>query len=196
MPGVHLSRYTNMVHGERYWDYISEELPEMLERWLPIANTREQRFVAGLSMGGWGTMKLALNQPERFAAAASLSGALWSAQQLQENLNDAERGKEFVSVFGDGSKITGSHDDLLYQVERHLNTGTKMPNLYACCGTEDHLLGHNRNMVKAMRARGLPITYEEGPGAHTWEFWDAWIQRALNKMGFDINPPDVGAVTR
>ncbi len=196
MPAVHLSRYANMVHGQRYWDYVSEELPELLERWLPIANSREQRYVAGLSMGGWGTFKLALNRPERFAAAASLSGSLMSVAALKAQMNDPDRTREMATVFGDGSGLEGSADDLLFQGGLRAAAGIEFPRLYACCGTEDFLLDHNRRMIPALRELGLPITYEEGPGSHDWHFWDNWIQRVLNWMGFDIAAPDLGVMAR
>ena len=76
MPCVHLSFYTNMVHGLPYWDYISEELPSLCQNFFPQLSARpEDNFAAGLSMGGYGAWKLALGKPERFGAAASLSGA-------------------------------------------------------------------------------------------------------------------------
>ncbi len=194
MPNVHLSRYSNMRYGGRYWDYVSEELPTLLERWLPIAATRDQRYVAGLSMGGWGAFKLALNQPHRFAAAASLSGALLSVAGLMAHQQDPERAGDFEAIYGDGSGIGGSEDDLLFQAARHVQEGTALPKLYACCGTEDHLLGSNRAMIPELRQLGINVTYEEGPGAHSWEFWDRWIQRAINWMDFDIPVPETGAV--
>ena len=196
MPAVHLSRYTNMVHGGRYWDYISEELPALIESWLPIATTRERRFVAGLSMGGWGALKLACNQPERFAAAASLSGALWTLPGFEAERLKPNRARYFETLYGDGSGIAGSHDDLFHQVERQLAAGTQLPRLYSCCGASDSLLEKNREIVAELRNRGVPITYEEGPGGHDWQFWDTTIQRTLNWMGFDIPAPDHDMVGR
>jgi putative tributyrin esterase len=76
MPDAHLSFYTDMAHGGRYWTFISQELPALAQRIFPLSTDRADTFVAGLSMGGYGAFKLALAYPERFAAAASLSGAL------------------------------------------------------------------------------------------------------------------------
>src|SRR4051812_22076552 len=76
MPQVHRSFYTDEAYGGRYWTFVSEELPELVARFFRVSERREDTFVAGLSMGGYGALKLALRQPERFAAAASLSGAL------------------------------------------------------------------------------------------------------------------------
>src|ERR671939_265941 len=76
MPQVHRSFYTDEAYGGRYWTFVSQELPELVGRFFRVSQRREDTFVAGLSMGGYGALKLALRRPERFAAAASLSGAL------------------------------------------------------------------------------------------------------------------------
>src|SRR5215207_9246851 len=76
MPAVHLSFYNDMAHGGKYWQFISEEVPALVRDLFPLSSARRDNFVAGLSMGGYGAFKMALTHPERFAAAASLSGAL------------------------------------------------------------------------------------------------------------------------
>src|ERR671918_410594 len=76
MPAVHLSFYNDMAHGGKYWQFISEEVPMLARDMFSLSSKREDNFVAGLSMGGYGAFKLALTHPERYATAASLSGAL------------------------------------------------------------------------------------------------------------------------
>ena len=76
MPAVNHSFYCNEVHGERYWDYVSDELPKTMHRFLRLSDRPEDTYAAGLSMGGYGAMRLALTYPERFAGAASFSGAV------------------------------------------------------------------------------------------------------------------------
>src|SRR5882724_2530549 len=65
MPNVHRSFYTNMLHGYRYWDFVSQELLEKARGFFPLSSAREDNFVAGLSMGGYGALKLALTLPEQ-----------------------------------------------------------------------------------------------------------------------------------
>ncbi len=65
-----------MATGQRHWTYISEEVPAIARHFFPLSGDRNKNYVAGLSMGGYGAFKLALTYPERYAAAASLSGAL------------------------------------------------------------------------------------------------------------------------
>src|SRR5688572_14526460 len=76
MPAVHLSFYNDMAHGGKYWQFISEEVPAIVRDLFSLSAARKDNFVAGLSMGGYGAFKLALSHPERYAAAASLSGAV------------------------------------------------------------------------------------------------------------------------
>ena len=82
MPQVHRSFYTDMAEGGQYWTFISEELPKLARSFFPLSPKREDNFVAGLSMGGYGAFKLALRKPDQYAAAASLSGALDMAAHL------------------------------------------------------------------------------------------------------------------
>src|SRR5215216_3173923 len=84
MPAVHLSFYNDMVYGGRYWQFISEEVPALVRDMFSLSAEREDNFVAGLSMGGYGAFKLALTHPERFAAAASLSGAVDIREVVRE----------------------------------------------------------------------------------------------------------------
>ena len=97
MPAVNRSFYANERHGGRYWDFISEELPKTVGRFFRVSQDPRDTYVAGLSMGGYGAMKLALSRPDRFAAAATLSGAL----DLVELVSRPERVELFERVFGE-----------------------------------------------------------------------------------------------
>ncbi len=177
MPGVHRSYYTDMARGLPYWTFVSEELPQIVQRFFRVSNRRADTFVAGLSMGGYGAFKLALRQPERFAAAASLSGALDIAP-LQE-LYAAAKGTTMGLAFGEPGAVRGTEDDLLFMAEKLVENGSPAPLLYQCCGTEDFLYENNLVFRDRALALGLPLTYEEGPGEHEWGYWDQQIQRVL-----------------
>ena len=86
MPAVNRSFYANMAHGPRYWDFISEELPQLAQSFFPLSDKRADTFVAGLSMGGYGAFKVALSHPDRYAAAASLSGTVDVVQRMTNTL--------------------------------------------------------------------------------------------------------------
>jgi putative tributyrin esterase len=173
MPQVHRSRYTDEVHGNRYWTFLSEELPELVHRFYRLSSRREDTFVAGLSMGGYGALKWALNAPERFAAAASLSGALDIAHR---DFHTPAQVRMKDQIYGD-EPIEGTLNDLLWLLDG-VDPSTA-PGLYVSCGTEDELIEENRRFVEAARHNGIPLTVDFGPGAHEWAYWDTKIQDVL-----------------
>ncbi|OZM81466.1 alpha/beta hydrolase family protein [Pseudonocardia sp. MH-G8] len=173
MPQVHRSFYADQAAGGRYWTFLSEELPEIVGAFFRVSDRREDTFVAGLSMGGYGALRWALRAPERFAAAASLSGALDVTARLRPRPEDPHL---FARVFGD-EEVAGSPHDLHALLE-HSDAGV-LPGLYLCCGTEDPLLGENEAFRDACRAAGVPLRAEFSPGEHEWGYWDARIQDVL-----------------
>ncbi|HUT31839.1 MAG TPA: alpha/beta hydrolase family protein [Planctomycetota bacterium] len=176
MPAVGRSFYTDMARGLRYWTFISEELPALCRRLFPLSARRDDTFVAGLSMGGYGAFKLALRCPRRYAAAASLSGALDMATLLE---NDPSRGPEMANIFGDLTRFRGSANDLLHLAEALARSAGPKPRLFQWCGTEDFLYPGNLAFRDHARRLGLDLTYTDGPGDHQWKHWDDQIQHVL-----------------
>jgi putative tributyrin esterase len=183
MPAGHLSFYTDMVYGPRYGQFIGEEVPTVVRDMFPISSKREDTFIAGLSMGGYGAFKLALTYPERYAAAASLSGAVDIAEVVRPKKDPANKAwlAKMRTVFGDLGKVSGSQHDL-FALARKVAKGPVKPRLYQCCGTEDFLYADNIRFRDAVRKLPLDLTYEEGPGEHVWGFWDKMIQNVLAWM--------------
>ncbi|MCI0581123.1 MAG: esterase family protein [Chloroflexi bacterium] len=177
MPAVQRSFYTDMVTGQRYWTFVSEELPSLARAYFPLSAAREDNYVAGLSMGGYGAFKLALTHPGRYRAAASLSGALDVARLAQAE--EAAGGSELKQIFGAAGRLAGSPNDLFYLAEWLAQRKEVRPSLYQWCGTEDYLYEDNVRFREHTRALGLAVTYEEGPGGHEWASWDEQIQRVL-----------------
>ncbi|THF74061.1 alpha/beta hydrolase [Cohnella fermenti] len=177
MPNVHKSFYTNMAHGDAYWTFLTEELPQLARSFFPLSDDPQLNFVAGLSMGGYGAFKWALSYPERFAAAVSLSGVTDLAAMRSQITVDAI-GRSFDLIFGD-RPVEGTADDL-FELLRRRPQEAKLPELYQVCGTEDFLYEGNVRFRDAIQASGYPgYRYEEEPGEHNWEFWDKHIQNAL-----------------
>jgi len=172
MPEVRRSFYTDEVVGDAYWTFISEELPRLVQRTFRVSADPADTFVAGLSMGGFGAFKLALNLPERFAAAASLSGVVDPAHL---DLS-AHAGHLRDRIWGDTDIETT--DDDLPGLLREAAPGS-LPLLYLTCGTEDHLIDQNREFIALAEALGHDLTAVLRPGDHSWDLWDAAIQDVL-----------------
>lgn len=176
MPTVHRGWYTDAKQGYDYWTHVSEEIPAIVKSFFPISSAREDTFAAGLSMGGYGALKLGLRKPEQFAAVASLSGAVDMAGHGQQPVPFDE---EFTRVFGTPEEMRGGPDDLVAVFEQGMAQGVSFPKVMLCCGTEDFLYQQNVEMRARMQGK-IDLTYLEEPGTHEWGFWDRNIQRVLD----------------
>ena len=176
MPAVNRSYYADMAAGAAYWTFVSEELPALLHTWFPLSTEREDTYAAGLSMGGHGAFKLALNYPDRFAAAASLSGALGIIDKDRSLTADPD----LANIFGADVSVKGTAADIHHKAEEVAKLpAARQPRLYQWCGTEDFLYADNLAFRDHATTLGLDLLYEEGPGDHTWGYWDTGIERVL-----------------
>jgi putative tributyrin esterase len=178
MPAVQRSFYTDMeTGGQRYWTFISEEVPAVARHFFPLSEDRDENYVAGLSMGGYGAFKLALTYPERYTAAASLSGTLDVVRFAQA---DQAAGQNVLKhVFGETEALADSPNELFHLASQLVEQGRSRPSLYQWCGTEDFLYADNVHFREHAESLDLAVTYEEGPGEHDWSCWDTQIQRVL-----------------
>jgi S-formylglutathione hydrolase FrmB len=174
MPSAFHSFYTDEVHGHRYWTYVSEELPSLVRSLLRVSERPQDTFAAGLSMGGYGALKLALTHPDRYAAAASLSGAL----DLTYMVDNEERAAILSRAFG--GEITEEHDLLT-----RLAAAPSVPPLYVGCGTSDGFLEANERFIAAATGVGVDVRADLRPGDHDWSLWDAMIADVIAWLPFD-----------
>lgn len=186
MPTTHIGWYTDMAWGNRYWTFISKELPEICHSFFAnLSDKREDTYAAGLSMGGYGALKLGLCAAETFGKAASLSGGLDVAAISRST---PEEMKPFwEGIFGPLDKIENSSNDLFAEAVRLKESGKPLPELYMWCGTEDFLYEHNVHMKEHLFELGYDLTYEESPGDHQWKYWDEKIQSVLEWIMKDRN---------
>jgi putative tributyrin esterase len=180
MPAVQNSAYTDMLHGGKFFTYLTEELPALLHATLPLSPRRSDTFVAGLSMGGYGAFKLALSRPDLYAAAGSLSGALDLAEVINTHGDHSDLVwlNNMQNIFGDLEKVPGGMHDLFALAKQASGSSVK-PRLFQYCGTEDFLYTDNLRFRDFIRPLGFDYHYEETPGDHTWNYWDIEIQKFL-----------------
>ena len=176
MPSTKLGFYANTHMGERYFDYISDELVACMRRMLPrLSGKREDTFVAGLSMGGYGALRCALNRPDIFSKAASLSGAL-DVVELVQNPRPLDRPFCWQDVFGPPDALSGSPHDLFAAAKK---LQENRPEIWMWCGTEDPLFPANLRMKAHLQALGYTLHWHETPGGHFWKYWNREIQNVL-----------------
>ncbi len=173
MPAAGRSFYANEAHGHRYWDFVSEELPGIVAGFFAVSTDPGDSFVAGLSMGGYGALKLGLTHPDRYAAAASMSGAL----DLRSLLPGTDERRVWKRVF-DGR--IGPEDDLHELLGRPAVRARRIP-LWVGCGTEDELVaGVQEPFIDAARAAGHEVTTDLRPGEHEWSLWDEMVREVID----------------
>jgi S-formylglutathione hydrolase FrmB len=173
MPSAQNSFYVNAATGLRYFEFINEELPAWAESTFPLSTDRNDRYIAGLSMGAYGALRHGLATPERYAAIGAFSGP----SDIVETVHTLEeRGVSAIdagAVFGGLDAIPGSDHDLFALAKRCVDSAKALPRIYLSCGTEDAmLLEQNRRLVPYLKGLGFDVVYEEFPGAHVWPVWD------------------------
>ena len=182
MPCADRSWYTDTAYGAKYFTFIAEELPEVCRSYfVGMSKKREDNIVAGLSMGGYGALKVALTYPERYGYVASLSGALDITRKGRTYSLEEWRG-----IFGfdlkDALELENTPHDLFYLTRENKKNARPSPKTYLWCGTEDPLIAVNRDYRDLLTELEIPHLYEESEGTHSWKYWDKRITDALDYL--------------
>lgn len=187
MPEGNNGWYTDSatVPNDKYESYIVKELVPEIDAKFRTDSTRNGRIIAGLSMGGYGSLKFGLKYPEMFHLVGSFSGALgaagWKATAMSSNEGLA---KSLTAVFGAGDNDTTKNNDIFGIVrEMPAEKVSGLPFVYLDCGTEDFLIQNNRDFVALLMSKKIPHEYRQLPGGHTWQYWESQIQQFLEVAG-------------
>lgn len=173
MPRADKSFYTDMKYGMQYYTHIAKEIPAVIREFFNVSSKREDNFIAGLSMGGYGALKIGLRECDRFCAAAGLS----PCSDMKSLVESGAFADVFLPIFGEEGAVS-EKDDLLSLLEEKKNSENR-PRLFVGIGTEDFLYENNKAFVKKARECGYDLEYREGPGGHSWDFWDEYIKHVL-----------------
>lgn len=172
MPCGGRSFYTDMKYGGKYFTYITEELPRVVAEFLNVSTKREDTFIAGNSMGGYGALKAALKKPDRYSAVAGFSSVT--------NIKNERFSQTLVPVFGEELEIP-NEEDLFYLAEQTESAPLK-PRIFTCVGTEDFLYKENVMFKEKLENLNYDFTYVQSKGEHCWDFWDEHIKQVLEWM--------------
>ena len=184
-PQADNSWYVNSATkpADRYADYIANDLIAEIDTYYRTIASTHQRAVAGLSMGGYGSLLLMLRHPGLFDFVASISGAFTGPSGIEDVLPQLKPSTD--QAFGLPGSVTRKENDLdalIAAADR-----AKTPYIFLECGTTDPLLSSNRHVVAELSAGGFGYEYHELPGAHTWSFWDNSIPGLLAALSRTIH---------
>ena len=201
MPSGDNAFYVDQPGANNYYgEFVGKELVELTRKMFPLSRKREDTFIGGLSMGGYGAMRNGLKYWENFGCIVALSGALL-VEDVAKRTNDdpffLNRRDYAEACFGDLSKILDSDKNPKYLVRQLKKEGRPIPRIYMACGDADSLLPVNQDMAAFLKEQGADVTFEVGPGAHEWDFWDTYIRRAIewlptDKVSQGMNSGNVG----
>ncbi len=179
MPSGQNGFYSNALYGLDYFDFITEELPRMVEYAFPVSLEREDRYIAGASMGGFGAAKCALRRPDLYQACGVFSGAL-APWELEPRM--VEQGFDFFRydlIFGGADKVKGSRDDLFLLAEE-LKEEDRRPAVFVACGQDDsNNYDMSRRFCRQLSECGFKTEFMGGPGIHDWDYWERCIRQFL-----------------
>ncbi len=168
--------------GDLYGTFISEELPDFIERTFPVYTDREHTFLAGLSMGGFGTIVNGLKHPEKFGHLGLFSAALIKNNIINsknKNVTDLLTKKNYETMFDlkDAKDYEGSVND--YDALAEKLKDAEKPVIWMACGTEDSLYPANEEYAKKLKELGFKVKWSKWKGKHDWIFWQECIMKFI-----------------
>ncbi|MDD4781056.1 MAG: alpha/beta hydrolase family protein [Tissierellia bacterium] len=197
MPDAEMSMYADMKYGQNYEKYIAFELKEIINNLFKMETDREHYYIAGLSMGGYGALKIALKYPDIFGKCGSFSGALMigTKKNLYELSNWIDPGvsneyceeyeikkalqKGCMAAYGESFTFK-EDEDLFCLAKKAKHSKKNLPKILMTCGTEDFVYDINKKYVDYLKELDIDREFHEWPGIHDWKFWDESIRDYIN----------------
>lgn len=189
MPSGDNSFYLDQPLCNNYYgDFVGYELVEMTRKMFPLSHRREDTFIAGLSMGGYGALRNGLKYHQTFSHIAALSSAVY----IYESVDSADQNAEFFEtksylegIFGDLDTVNESDKNPVWIAGQLKEKQLDIPKIYLACGTDDDLLSNNQRLYREFTDLKIPVTYIEDTGAHEWDFWNRYIKNVLDWLPLD-----------
>ncbi len=171
--------------GDKFGTFISEELPEFIRNTFPVSHRREDTFLAGLSMGGFGACVNGLRAPETFGYIGMFSAAVDKKGILNAPVNEADTPfctramYETMFDLDDIRDFEGSPNDFEFLAKELKESGKPLPKIWMACGTEDFLIKPNNAYAKYLKELNYDVEYHTWKGIHDWVFWEECINRFI-----------------
>ncbi len=197
MPSGDNSMYIDQG-SDLYGEFIGKELVECTRKTFPLSHKKEDTFIGGLSMGGFGAMRNGLKYNDTFGSIISLSGAFVLDEdvlvEVEHPIFPGDRMEYRKRVYGnDLEAAINSDKNPKVLVEKMAKEGTPFPNIYMAIGKDDFLIPKHEAFVKVLEENGVDFTLEMGPGNHEWDFWDTYIKKALDWLPLETGASGVSS---
>ncbi|MBM7836264.1 alpha/beta hydrolase [Clostridium sardiniense] len=189
MLEVARSFYTDMKYGQRFFSYITEELPEICKRVFKISHKREDTAIIGGSMGGYGALKCALSKPEEYGYCCAFSSACLFLKDDLDRQRKNDKTEELKAMYGEqlitdflsafGQELECNPQNEILELAKSVSVQEIKPKIYLACGTEDYLRDYNIRFRNEIEKINLNFTYEEWEGVHDWYFFNEALKKAL-----------------
>lgn len=186
MPSGDNSFYLDAIgSGRAYCQYIGKELVDYTRKTFGLSDRKEDTFIGGYSMGGFGAIHTGLLFPDTFSKIMALSSAL-----IIHNIQDMKEGTQYLvadydyyrTVFGDLDHLEQSPNNPEYLIHQLKVNGETIPAIYMACGTEDYLLAQNREFHEFILKENVDVEYTESAGEHDWTFWNKYLEHSIQWM--------------
>ncbi len=163
-----------------FGEYVGQELLDITRNIFPLSDKREDTYIAGFSMGGYGAIRNGLKYCDNFSKVGMISSALITEDivDFDEHPNVLYSKRFYESVFGDLDKVKGSDKDPKYLIENCDN----LPDIYMACGYDDFLFEKNADFYRFLKSKDIDATFVGAEGEHTWEFCDEFIKDFIKRL--------------
>ena len=181
IPSGENSFYVDHEKSHRFYgEYIGQELLDITRNIFPLSDKREDTFIAGFSMGGYGAIRNGLKYSQNFAKIGMISSALITDDIVNYTSDDnVLRSREFYeSIFGNLDELKGSDMDPKALVENC----DDVPDIFMACGEDDFLLDKNIDFYEFLNSKNIDCEFIQAPGEHTWEFCDKFIKEFIKTI--------------
>lgn len=173
----------NMCYGLPYADFLEKEWLPMTRALMPcLSAKRQDNYIAGASMGGYGAFRLAMNLPDAFAGAGAFAGAIslpTIVERVQRGIQPG--GPDMLYAFGSYERLIRNENDVVWLARQRVAEGN-CPRLYMMCGTEDFGYALNTIARDDLRNAGADVTWRQGEGVHSFSCWNQWLEDFMSWM--------------
>ena len=175
------SFYVDNVNAHAlYGEYVGQELLDITRNIFPLSDKREDTFIAGFSMGGYGAIRNGLKYSQNFSKIGMISAALITDDIFGYSSDDnVLRSRPFYeSIFGNLDELEGSDMDPKALIENCTN----IPDIFMACGKNDFLYDKNTDFYDFLKTNNVNVDFVEAEGEHTWDFADKYVKEFIKTL--------------